>query len=993
MPRCNGPCRGAALVSGSFNCSALPVNSLVSALEHVGPHDHLCSIYQTDADRLSVALPFLRIGLGRGEKCVYVGDDGGERALGDALAADGVDGERLAASGARVLRAKQQAYLRGGRFEPEQMIAFWQREAAVARGQGYSGMRGAGESDWIAGDMPGIERWLEYEARLTDAMAQCACMILCQYNRARYPTEVLLGILQTHPLVLYDGAVCRNHYYAPAAELLPSGQSEQVVERWLHNIREHERVGLNLRRSQELLERKQADLQHAHRRLTAEFGAMTRLHELSCRLMAQGDLQKVLDEVLEATMTLQKADLGNIQLHHPETGTLEIAAQRGFAPGLLDQYRTLDLTAGGARGDGPARRERLIIEDVQSDPAFVAYRDMAARVGFRALQCTPLIDRGGRLLGVISTDFRAPHRPTERDLRMTDLYARQAADLIERKRAEQALRQSEERFRLMVDGVTDYAIFMLDGNGRVVSWNAGAQHIKGYSTEEAIGRHFALFYSREAVAQGVPQKELAAATRDGRFAAEGWRLRKGGARFWASVLVTEVHDDDGHLVGFSLVTRDLSEARRAEDRVRQADERNALILDAITDLFFAFTKDFRFAHFNRHAAKQISLLGKDPEPLIGKLLWDEFPDSPNAATLRRVMRERVPLTDEEYYAPLGEWYENRIYPSNDGGLVVFSRNVTDRKRGEQALRRSEAYLEAGQRISHTASWGWNAVTGELFWSAEHFRIMGLDPQSVRPTYEMFFERVHPDDRAAVQQAFETAVRERRNFAGSYRVLRPDGSIRHIRSEAQPIMDESQTMVEYIGTVVDVTERKQGEEAVRKAREELAHVNRALTVAELTASIAHELNQPLAAVVTNANACERWLAAKPPNDAEAHAALRRITRDANRATQAIADSRSLLTRGEAQKAELSLEQLIADVLSLVESDARHKEIALSAHVDKDLPVIRADRVRIQQVLLNLLLNAMDVLGPASPPPTLDAPPTRDADPLCPLLPDSRTGPPP
>src|SRR5258708_32868094 len=99
MPRCNGPCRRAALVSGSFNCSALPVNSLVSALEHVGPHDHLCSIYQTDADRLSVALPFLRIGLGRGEECVYVGDDGGGTALGHAPAAAGVDVERLPATG------------------------------------------------------------------------------------------------------------------------------------------------------------------------------------------------------------------------------------------------------------------------------------------------------------------------------------------------------------------------------------------------------------------------------------------------------------------------------------------------------------------------------------------------------------------------------------------------------------------------------------------------------------------------------------------------------------------------------------------------------------------------------------------------------------------------------------------------------------------------------------------------------------------------------
>jgi C4-dicarboxylate-specific signal transduction histidine kinase len=190
-----------------------------------------------------------------------------------------------------------------------------------------------------------------------------------------------------------------------------------------------------------------------------------------------------------------------------------------------------------------------------------------------------------------------------------------------------------------------------------------------------------------------------------------------------------------------------------------------------------------------------------------------------------------------------------------------------------------------------------------------------------------------------------------------------------------MIDESGMLIEYIGSVVDVTEHKQSEEAVRKARVELAHVNRALTVAELTASIAHEVNQPLAAVVANANAAERWLAAKPPNQAEANAALKRITRDANRASEVIARIRALLTRGEAQKVELHLDELIADVISLVEGDARHREIALSAAVEQSLPPIQADRIRLQQVLLNLLINAMDVLGAASGPRTIEVRATR------------------
>jgi C4-dicarboxylate-specific signal transduction histidine kinase len=248
--------------------------------------------------------------------------------------------------------------------------------------------------------------------------------------------------------------------------------------------------------------------------------------------------------------------------------------------------------------------------------------------------------------------------------------------------------------------------------------------------------------------------------------------------------------------------------------------------------------------------------------------------------------------------------------------------------------------------------------------------MGLEPRNGKASLECLFERVHPDDRARVREAFEAAVRERRDFASDYRIVRTDGSVRPIRSQAQPMFGDADVLREYIGAVVDVTERKESEDAIRKARAELAHMNRALTVAELTASIAHELNQPLAAVVANANACERWLAAQPANEPEAHDALRRITRDANRAAEVIARIRALLIGREVVKAELRLGEAIAEVIALVEPDARHKEIVLRTAIEDGLPAILADRVRIQQVLLNLLVNAMDALASAPAPRTIE-----------------------
>lgn len=180
--------------------------------------------------------------------------------------------------------------------------------------------------------------------------------------------------------------------------------------------------------------------------LAGELAAMTRLHEFSTHLLAISDFQSLLEEVLDATIALQKADFGNIQLYNPETRVLEIVAQRGFQPDFLEHFNAVR-DVGAACGRAVALRERVIIEDVETDFAFTPHRSIAASAGFRAVQSTPLLSRDGELLGMLSTHFRQPHRPSVRDLRFTDLYARQAAELIERQRLEAARRQSEEQYR------------------------------------------------------------------------------------------------------------------------------------------------------------------------------------------------------------------------------------------------------------------------------------------------------------------------------------------------------------------------------------------------------------------------------------------------------------------------------------------------------------------------------------------------------------------
>src|SRR5215468_11335816 len=173
------------------------------------------------------------------------------------------------------------------------------------------------------------------------------------------------------------------------------------------------------------------------------------------------------------------------------------------------------------------------------------------------------------------------------------------------------------------------------------------------------------------------------------------------------------------------------------------------------------------------------------------------------------------------------------------------------------LTRSEAYLEEAQRLSHTGSFGWRVSTGEIVWSKESFRIFRYDT-SLAVTLDMVIQRVHPEDRVLVQRNIDRASRDGRDFDYEYRLLMPDGSIPYVHVVAHAVKDQAGEL-EFIGAVMDVTEPRRVEEQMRQARAELAHVARVSTLGELTAAIAHEINQPLAAVVTGGQACLRWLA--------------------------------------------------------------------------------------------------------------------------------------
>ena len=509
---------------------------LIAALEQLGPHDHFCSIYESPQEHYAVAIPFIQIGLDRGEKCIYIADDGTVGDVRQAMQSEGIDVDRATTSKALVLATKDQAYLEHGSFHPDWMFTFWKEATQLAMSEGFSALRATGETEWVLRGGRGLERWMEYESRLTHTLSESNCSALCQYNRRLFPPELILDVIRTHPMVVYGSTVCRNLYYVPPDEFLGTNQTACEVERMLTNIRERERV---------------------------------------------------------------------------------------------------------------------------------------------------------------------------------------------------------------------------------------------------------------------------------------------------------------------------------EDALRE--------------------------------------------------------------------------------------------------------QLTERRRAEEELRRSEAYLAEGQRISHTGSWGWNVATGELFWSREHFRICGFDPETAKPSYPMFLERIHPKDRLFVEQTLDRAVRERSDLEMDYRIVLTDGSTKYLQSLGHPVIRESGDLVEFVGTVMDVTERKRAEEALREAQAELTHVTRVTTLGEMTASIAHEINQPLAAVVNNASACLRWLAGQVPNLEEARQSAALIIADGHRTGEIISRIRALAKKAPPQKDWVNINETILEVIALARSEVQGNRVSLQTQLSDDVPLIVGDRIQLQQVILNLITNAIEAMS--------------------------------
>src|SRR4029077_17476193 len=275
-----------------------------------------------------------------------------------------------------------------------------------------------------------------------------------------------------------------------------------------------------------------------------------------------------------------------------------------------------------------------------------------------------------------------------------------------------------------------------------------------------------------------------------------------------------------------------------------------------------------------------------------------------------------------------------------------------------------SYLAEAQRLTHTGSWAWRVAGRDaLHLSEEWYRIYGFDPEEGLSAWEKRRQRMHPEDRAKWQETTDRAIGEKSDYEVEHRILLPDGTVKYTRTVGHPVLNASGDVVQFVGTMIDVTERKRAEEErerLRHAHADLARVNRVTTMGELTASLAHEVNQPIAAAVTNANTCVRWLAAETPNLEEARAALTRIVKDGTRAAEIIKRIRLLFKKGTPEREWGDVNEVIQESTVLLRGEAMRYSISFRTDLAADLPQVMGDRVQLQQVLMNLMLNGIDAM---------------------------------
>jgi len=551
-------------------------------------------------------------------------------------------------------------------------------------------------------------------------------------------------------------------------------------------------------------------------------------------------------------------------------------------------------------------------------------------------------------------------------------YVETTCDSSEEKASSDALARSEEAFRLLVQSVRDYAIFMLDRRGNVASWNAGAERIKGYRADEIIGQPYSRFFTPEDVAANRPHENLRAAAEQGHYQGEGWRVRKDGTRFWASVTLTALRDERGRLRGFAKVTRDVTDRKRTDELLRESEERYRQLVDGVRDVaILLLSPQGTITSWNAGAER---VTGYHADEVIGKGV--DLLSTAEDVAARAVERELAAAAERGRFSAEGRrvrrdgstfWGEVTTTAIRDDagalkGFAQVTKDVTAQRRAIDEVRRTEEKFRLlVEGLRETAIYLLDPNGRITSWNPGAERLKGYRASEVigRPN-EIFFT---PEDRAAgrPERLLELAATEGQAHDEGWRV-RKDGSRFWADVLVTALYDAGGLLRGFSKVTRDLTERRGREEEVRRLNLDLRE--RIANLDAFASTVAHDVASPLRAVTTYTElALEEWGAQAPPEAAEY---LRRVLSAARNMRTLVQDllTYSRLAHEEFRPEPLDLGALVEEVLLSMAHVLR--ESGAEVELVKPFPSVLGGAVPLRQALTNLISNAVKFVQPGSAP---------------------------
>jgi len=669
-------------------------------------------------------------------------------------------------------------------------------------------------------------------------------------------------------------------------------------------------------------------------------------------------------------------------------------------------------------------REQVIAADLSRETRWKQTQWPALAIAHGLMSCwsTPIIAAAGETLGVFAIYHDRPKAPSVQDLALVRQLTHIAGIAIERMRSQKSIEQalsdvqlSEGRLRSLIGAVPGF-VWSCGPDGSVDFLNQRWCEYTGMDLAQARGFGWTgAVHPDDAGALAAYWGTLLASGEPGEYEA---RLRRhDGVYRWFLIRAVPHRDAAGQVLKWYGANTDIDDRKQAE--ILLAGEKKLLammtgghplpvILDAVCQLVESTIDgaigsivlvDPRRSQPGRAAGPllflqagaaprlpaelaacvvdRIAEAGTNPvaasalsgEPVIAAnialdIRWRQWRECALGHGLRASWSMPITCADGMVAGVLSLGYREPRQPEPAHVALMarfahLAHIAIECARWEAALRQSEAFLAKAQRLSLTGTFSWRVDDDEITWSDELYRILELAPTH-KPSFALLDSRVHPDDIPALRHVMERQRGEACDFEHEHRLLMADGRVKHVHLVAHATHDDDGRL-EYIAAVQDTTQRRQSEEALGKVRSELAHVARVASLGALTASIAHEVNQPLAGIITNANTCLRMLAAEPPNLDGARETARRTIRDGNRASAVIQRLRGLFAKRELVPEPVDLNAAAREVLATLVGDLQRGGILFQPEFAHRLPRVRGDRVQLQQVVVNLVLNALDALG--------------------------------